>query len=210
MHVSPDFREEDPQILRAIIRAAPLCQFVTATTEGPIATPLPMMLDSGEGEFGVLYGHLARPNPQWREPTIGDALAIFMGADAYVTPSWYASKRQHGRVVPTWNYEAVQAFGPAEFFEDAERLLDVVTRLTDLHEGTRVDRWHVTDAPDPFVQGQLKGIVGVRMPITRLIGKRKMSQNRSAKDRAGIARGLAASGCPMHQRVATLIPVEAP
>lgn len=99
---------------------------------------------------------------------------------------------------------------PAEFLKDADRLLDVVTRLTDLHEQTRADRWHVSDAPDAFIQGQLKGIVGVRMSITRLLGKRKMSQNRSAEDRAGVAHGLAASRCPMQQRVAALIPVEAP
>jgi transcriptional regulator len=210
MHVPPTFREEDPEALRAIIGAAPLCQFVTATAEGPIATPLPMLLDTTEGGFGTLYGHLAKPNPQWREPALGDALAIFMGSDAYVTPNWYASKREHGRVVPTWNYEAVQAFGRAEFFEDADRLLDVVTRLTNLHEHTRADRWHVSDAPYSFIQGQLKSIVGIRMPITRLLGKRKMSQNRSAEDRAGVARGLVASGCPMQQRVAALIPVETP
>lgn len=210
MHVPPHFREDDPDVLRAIMRGAPLCQFVTATAAGPIATPLPLVLDPEEGAHGTLYGHLARPNPQWREPALGDALAIFMGPDAYVTPSWYAAKREHGRVVPTWNYEAVQAFGPAEFFDDADRLLDVVTRLTDLHEGPRADRWQVSDAPDPYIQGQLKGIVGVRMPIARLVGKRKLSQNRGAEDRAGVAEGLAASACPMQRRVGVLIPVEVP
>ena len=205
MYVPQVFQESDPEILRTIIRSAALCQFVTATAVGPIATPLPMMLDESEGEYGVLYGHLARPNPQWREAVIGDALAIFMGVDAYITPEWYASKQQHGMVVPTWNYEAVQAFGPAEFFEDEERLLDVVTRITDLHETPRANRWRVSDAPTTFIEGQLKGIVGVRMPITRLIGKRKLSQNRNAADRDGVAQGLAESGCPMQQRMAGLI-----
>jgi transcriptional regulator len=207
MHVPPAFREQDQDAIVAMMRGASLCQFVTATTGGPIATPLPMIVDSEEGECGTVYGHLAKANPQWKEPMIGDALAIFMGADAYVTPSWYASKQEHGKVVPTWNYEVVQAFGPAEFFEDADRLLNVVTRLTDRHEKERVDRWHVSDAPPAFVQSQLKGIVGVRMPIMRLVAKRKMSQNRSSEDRAGVARGLSESGCPIQRRVAALIPL---
>jgi len=206
MHVPSAFREEDQAAISAMVRAAGLGQFVTATAGGPIATPLPMIIDSEEGEYGTLYGHLAKANPQWKEPVIGEALAIFMGADAYVTPSWYVSKQEHGRVVPTWNYESVQAFGPAEFFEDADRLLDVVTRLTNRHEMDRANQWHVSDAPPAFIQAQLKGIVGVRMPITRLVAKRKMSQNRSAEDRAGVARGLAESGCPIHRRVASLIP----
>jgi transcriptional regulator len=206
MHVPPAFHEDDPETIRAIMRESLLCQFVTATSGGPIATPLPMILDADEGEHGTLYGHLAKPNPQWKEPAIGDALAIFMGPDAYVTPNWYAAKREHGRVVPTWNYEAVQAFGPAEFFEDPDRLLDVVTRLTDRHEESRAERWRVSDAPPAFIQGQLRGIVGIRMPITRLLGKRKMSQNRSAEDRAGVTQGLTQSGCLMHRRVAALIP----
>jgi len=207
MHVPPAFREEDHDAIVAMMRGASLCQFVTATTAGPIATPLPMIVDSEEGEHGTLYGHLAKANPQWKEPMIGDALAIFMGADAYVTPSWYASKQEHGKVVPTWNYEAVQAFGPAEFFDEVDRLLNVVTRLTDRHELERVDRWSVSDAPPAFVQAQLKGIIGVRMPIVRLVAKRKMSQNRSMQDRAGVARGLSESGCPMQRRVGALIPL---
>jgi len=207
MHVPTAFREEDQDAINAMMQAASLCQFVTPTAGGPIATPLPMIIDSGEGEYGTLYGHLAKPNPQWKEPVIGDALAIFMGADAYVTPSWYASKQEHGRVVPTWNYEAVQAFGPAEFFEDTDRLLDVVTRLTDRHEKERADRWRVSDAPPAFVQAQLRGIVGVRMPIMRLVAKRKMSQNRSTEDRAGVARGLSESGCPVRRSVGALIPL---
>ena len=207
MHVPPAFREEDLDAISAMMRGASLCQFVTATAGGPIATPLPMIVDGGEGEYGTLYGHFAKANPQWKEPMIGDALAIFMGADAYVSPSWYVSKQEHGKVVPTWNYEVVQAFGPAEFFEDADRLLNVVTRLTDRHEKERVDRWRVSDAPPAFVQAQLKGIVGVRMLIMRLMAKRKMSQNRSTEDRAGVARGLSDSGCPIQRRVAALIPL---
>jgi transcriptional regulator len=133
-------------------------------------------------------------------------MTLFQGPDAYVSPAWYPSKREHGKVVPTWNYVAVHAYGPIEFFEDADRLLGVVTRLTDLHERPRAEPWAVTDAPEAFVRAQLRGIVGLRLPIARLEGKRKMSQNRSAADRAGVAAGLAASGSTSDRAVAALIP----
>ena len=120
-------------------------------------------------------------------------------------PSWYPSKQEHGKVVPTWNYVAVHAYGPAEFFDDADRLLEIVTRLTDLHERPRAEPWAVTDAPADFIRAQLRGIVGLRLPITRLEGKRKMSQNRSAADRAGVAAGLAASDRASDRAVAALI-----
>jgi transcriptional regulator len=188
------------------MRTARLANFITATAEGLIATPLPMVLDEAEGSYGVLYGHLARANPQWKAAPTGDAMALFMGPDADVTPSWYATKRETGKVVPTWNYITVHACGPVEFFEDADRLLDIVTRLTNLHEGPRAEPWAVTDAPESFIQSQLRGIVGLRMPITRLEGKRKMSQNRSAEDRAGVAEGLAASDSAADRVVADLIP----
>jgi transcriptional regulator len=133
-------------------------------------------------------------------------MVLFMGPDAYVSPTWYPSKLEHQKVVPTWNYIAVHAYGPAEFFEDADRLLDVVTRLTNLHEQRKAKPWAVSDAPETFIRAQLKGIVGLRLPITRLEGKRKMSQNRSAEDRAGVAAGLAASEQASDHAVAALIP----
>ncbi|WFU46201.1 FMN-binding negative transcriptional regulator [Sinorhizobium terangae] len=206
MYTPPAFREGDRATLHAMMREARLCHFVTATADGLMATPLPLFLDPDEGEHGTLHGHLAKANPQWRTPPIGDAMAIFMGPDAYITPSWYASKREHGRVVPTWNYAAVHAYGPVEFYDDSERLLGVVTRLTNLHEQERPERWAVTDAPEAFVHTQLKGIIGLRMPITRIEGKRKMSQNRPAADRAGVAKGLADSGRTSDRIVAGLIP----
>ncbi|WP_331371370.1 FMN-binding negative transcriptional regulator [Sinorhizobium chiapasense] len=206
MYTPPAFREDDRSALHGLMREARLCHFVTATADGLIATPLPLFLDPDEGEHGTLHGHLARANPQWKTPPTGDAMAIFMGPDAYITPSWYASKREHGKVVPTWNYAAVHAYGPAEFYDDSQRLLEVVTRLTDLHEGPRPERWAVTDAPEAFVQAQLKGIVGLRMPIARIEGKSKMSQNRPAADRAGVAEGLAGSERVSDRIVARLIP----
>ncbi|MBR0831448.1 FMN-binding negative transcriptional regulator [Bradyrhizobium manausense] len=208
MYTPPAFRDDDVKNIRATIRAARLANLVTATADGPLATPLPLFLDESEGEHGVLYGHMARANSHWRASPIGEALAIFMGPEAYVTPSWYATKQETGKVVPTWNYIAVHAYGPVEFFEDSERLLDAVTRLTNLHEGARATPWAVSDAPADFIAAQLRGIVGVRIPVTRFEGKRKMSQNRPEADRVRVAAGLAASEEPRDQEVARLIPTQ--
>ncbi|ACL63083.1 FMN-binding negative transcriptional regulator [Methylobacterium nodulans] len=206
MYTPPAFRDDDPESLRATMRAARLANLVTATADGPLVTPLPLFLDESEGEHGVIYGHLAKANPQWRVPPVGEGLAIFMGPDAYVTPAWYATKEETGKVVPTWNYVTVHAHGPIEFFHDADRLLDAVTRLTNLHEGPRAKPWAVSEAPAEFIAAQLRGIVGLRMPISRLEGKRKLSQNRNATDRAGVAAGLATSERASDREVAPLIP----
>jgi transcriptional regulator len=206
MYAPPAFREDDLAALHATMRDVRLANFVTTTAEGLVATPLPLLLAPDEGPYGTLYGHLARANSQWKLPPSGDAMVLFMGPDAYVSPTWYPSKLEHQKVVPTWNYIAVHAYGPAEFFEDADRLLDVVTRLTNLHEQRKAKPWAVSDAPETFIRAQLKGIVGLRLPITRLEGKRKMSQNRSAEDRAGVAAGLAASEQASDHAVAALIP----
>lgn len=206
MYLPPHFRQGDIAEIHATIRAARLCNLVTATAEGLIASPLPLFLEEKEGERGVLYGHVARANPQWRLAPIGDAMAIFMGPDAYVSPAWYATKKATGKVVPTWNYSAVHAYGPVEFFEDADRILGIVTRLTNLHEGQRTDPWAVTDAPEDFIRAQLRGIIGLRIPIARLDGKLKMSQNRTAEDRVGVAAGLASSPRPSDRTVADMIP----
>ncbi|WP_336066685.1 FMN-binding negative transcriptional regulator [Nitratireductor rhodophyticola] len=206
MYCPPAFREEELPALHELMRAARLANVVTSGANGLHASPLPLILDETEGPYGTLYGHLARANDQWKDTPVGEALAIFMGPDAYVTPSWYASKKEHGKVVPTWNYTVVQARGPIEFFDDEARLRGVVERLTTLHEKGRAEIWSVSDAPEKFIMGQLRGIVGLRFPITNLEGKRKMSQNRSAADRAGVAAGLAASAHPAERAVAAEIP----
>jgi transcriptional regulator len=206
MYTPPAFRDENRAGLLATMHAARLANFVTATADGPLVTPLPLLIDESEGEHGVIYGHIAKANPQWRVPPVGEGLAIFMGPDAYVTPAWYATKQETGKVVPTWNYVAVHAHGPVEFFDDPDRLLDIVTRLTNLHEDSRAKPWAVNDAPADFIAAQLRGIVGLRMPITRLEGKRKMSQNRNGADRAGVAAGLAASERLADREAAILIP----
>ncbi|MFT3989236.1 FMN-binding negative transcriptional regulator [Aestuariivirga sp.] len=190
MYIPPAFLETDHAAISAALKNSGLANLVTMTEDGLIATPLPLLFDEAEGPYGTLYGHVARANPQWRLPVTGDALAIFMGPDAYVTPSWYETKRQTGKVVPTWNYVTIHAYGRIEFFEDETRLLSLVTRLTHFHESQRADPWAVSDAPSQFIASQLRGIVGLRLPITRIEAKRKMSQNRSAEDRAGVAEGL--------------------
>ena len=207
MYVPPAFKDDDLDSIRATIRVARLANLVTATADGPIATPLPLFLDETEGERGVLYGHVAKANPQWRSAPIGEALAIFMGPEAYITPSWYATKQETGKVVPTWNYIAVHAYGPVEFFQEPERLLEVVTRLTNRQEQSRAEPWAVSDAPSDFVAAQLRAIVGLRIPVTRFEGKRKMSQNRPEADRVRVAAGLAASDNPQDREVAPLIPL---
>ena len=189
MYTPPTFREDDPAIIRQMLRDAPFATLVTATAQGLMGTPLPLFF-TDEEQQSVLYGHVAKANPQWTSPPNGEALAIFSGPNAYVTPSWYASKAEHGKVVPTWNYLAVHVYGQVEFFEDAARLLDVVRKLTDLHEAPRAAPWAVSDAPDDFIVAQLKGIVGVRLVISRLDAKRKLSQNRPQADREGVVAGL--------------------
>lgn len=205
MYVPSAFRENDLSAVHATMQAGRVANLVTSTAEGLVGTPLPLFLAPGEGPYGTLYGHMARANPQWQLPPIGQAMALFMGPEAYVTPSWYPSKEEHQKVAPTWNYVAVHAYGPVEFFDDADRLLDVVSRLTNLHEGQRARPWAVTDAPEDFIRAQLKGIVGLRLPIAHLDGKRKMSQNRSEADRAGVAAGLAQSERASDRDVAKLI-----
>jgi transcriptional regulator len=207
MYIPPAFKDTELAAIHETMRSARLANFVTSTAGGLVCTPLPLLLDEREGEQGVIYGHVAKANPQWKDAPIGDALAIFNGPDAYVTPSWYASKQEHGKVVPTWNYTAVHVYGAVEFFEDAERLYGVITRLTNLYEQPRAESWAVTDAPADFIKAQLRGIVGIRMPISRIDAKRKMSQNRSEADRAGVAAGLAESDREADRRVATMIPL---
>jgi transcriptional regulator len=195
MYNPPLFQEDRIEVLHDAIRATGLATLVTQTAGGLIASHVPMLLDRGSTPYGTLIGHLARPNPQARG-AIGEGLAIFQGPDAYVTPSWYATKRQSGKVVPTWNYVAIHAYGAVEFFSDPERLRDVVTRLTERHELARAQPWAVTDAPSDFIDAMLKGIVGFAIPIARLEGKWKMSQNRPAEDRAGVISGLEAEQQP--------------
>ena len=209
MYTPPAFREDDTHVLHELMRAARLCNFVTATAQGLMATPLPLFLDESEGECGTLYGHLARPNPQWQAPVLGEAMAIFMGPDAYVTPSWYAAKREHGKVVPTWNYVTVQVRGPARVIEDPAWLHAQLDSLTRQQEAPRDEPWNVTDAPEAFVAAQMRGIVGIEIEIASLVGKFKLSQNRQDADKLGVFNGLAADPESESQAMASLVKAHA-
>lgn len=206
MYRPPHFRVEDHEEIHQMMRATRLSNLVTSGPDGLQATALPLILDDREGELGTLYGHLSRANPQWTSEIQGDALAIFMGPSAYVTPTWYDAKQETGKVVPTWNYTAVHAYGTVEFFTDREAMLQIVSHLTELNETTRNSPWAVKDAPEDFVEAKLKGIVGLRLQITQLEGKAKMSQDKSSEDRRRIADGLCESDDAENRAVSDLIP----
>jgi transcriptional regulator len=191
MYTPKAFEVTDLPILHAAMKQSELATLVTLTTGGLVATHLPVLLDETRGEFGTLSGHVSRANVQWRETVPDtDALVIFLGLDAYVSPNWYPAKQETGRVVPTWNYAAIHAYGRITFFEDAERLRTVVTDLTTRHEASFPAPWQVTDAPAAYIDSQLKAIVGFEVPILRLEGKQKFNQNRSVEDRIGVIEGL--------------------
>ncbi len=207
MYTPRAFALDDLPEIQQLIQHTRLAQLVTVGEQGLQASHLPLLLKSDEGAHGTLYGHLAKANPQWRDLQNGSqALVIFAGADAYVSPAFYPAKAEHGKVVPTWNYIAVHAYGEPEVFTDAERLLAVVTALTDRHEGQRTQPWKVSDAPADYIDGMLKAIVGFALPIERLVGKRKLSQNRSEADINGVREGLAASVDVRDQTLARFIP----
>ncbi len=194
MYTPPAFREENQAEIIGIMRAARLPILVTMG-EDLFATHLPLMYRAEPAPHGQLIGHVAKANPQWRNfDPAHQAMAIFQAHDAYISPSWYATKQETGRVVPTWNYQAVHAYGRLEIIEDPQPLYGIVAALTERHEAGRDDPWQVTDAPADYVQAQLKGIVGIVMTIERLIGKQKLSQNRNAADCAGVVNGLERAG----------------
>jgi len=206
MYTPRAFAIDDLPEIQQLIQHTRLAQLVTVGENGLQASHLPLLLNPDEGPNGTLYGHLAKANPQWRELQNGhEALVIFAGADAYVSPAFYPAKAEHGKVVPTWNYMAVHAYGKAQVFNDAERLLKVVSALTERHERGRAQPWAVSDAPADYIDGMLKAIVGFALPIERVIGKRKLSQNRSAADVAGVREGLAASTDVRDQALARFI-----
>ena len=184
-------REDESAAQHALMRAHPLALLITNGPGGLIANPIPFLLYADEGEHGVLRAHVARANPQWREADgEREALVVFQGADHYITPSFYATKQETGAVVPTWNYVSAQVRGPLRAIEDTAWIHAQVEALTNLHEAQRPAPWAVSDAPEPFVESQLRAIVGIEVPIIRIDGKWKVSQNRSTADREGVVAGL--------------------
>lgn len=195
VYVPAHFAEDRIAVLHELIRASALATLVSMTADGMIASHAPLMLDPDPAPYGTLIGHLAKANPHARAANPGvQTLVIFQGPDGYITPSYYAAKQEHGKVVPTWNYAAIYAYGTLEAFDDPARLLEVVTRLTRRHEKARTKPWAVSDAPENFVQSMLRSIVGIVLPIVRLEGKVKMSQNRPATDISGVIDGLRQDG----------------
>lgn len=206
MYQPPLFREDRLPVLHGLIRANPLGLLISVGEEGPVANPLPFLLDAAASPNGTLQAHLAKANPQWRSLHQGqEVLVVFQGVDRYVTPSWYATKRETGKVVPTWNYAIVQVRGPVRVIEDRAWLAGQIAALTDRQEGGRADPWAVADAPEDFVAGQIKGIVGLEIEIARVEGKWKVSQNRPAADRAGVVAGLEAEGDERSLAMARLV-----
>ena len=190
----------DPAAVDELLAKHGAADLITLTDDGLLATMLPFAYESSSGEHGALYGHVARNNDQWRKPARGESLAIVRGPDSYVSPSYYAAKAEHGRVVPTWNYLTAHVYGQLLVHDDPTWVEDVVRRLTAKHEAARLasprqpPAWSVDDAPRAFIEGQLRAIVGLELQITRIEAKAKLSQNRPVGDIAGIVEGLAARG----------------
>lgn len=206
MYQPEHFKLEDLASLHQVMRAYPLAQLITAGPGGLMANPVPFILHAADGEKGVLHAHLARPNPQWREIEAGaEALVVFQGPEGYVTPAWYASKREHGKVVPTWNYVVVQARGSARAIQDNAWLVRHVAELSDRHEASRAAPWSVDDAPEGYVPALARGIVGIEIAIASLAGKFKMSQNRPEADRDGVAEGFVRESGPAGADLSLLV-----
>lgn len=214
MYVPQHFEPPDDAAVRDLLRHHGAADLVTSTAEGLVATLLPFVYDEPAadepadashrpGDLGRLLGHVARNNDQWKRPALGEALVIVRGPDSYVTPSWYAAKREHGRVVPTWNYVTAHVHGRLVVHDDVEWVEALVRRLTAKHEGGRAEPWAVDDAPATFLAGQLRAIVGLEVEITRVEAKWKLSQNRSDEDQAGVVAGLEAEEAPAAHAVAS-------
>ena len=190
MYVPRPFAIDDADA-KQLLGDVAAAQLITATDQGPLATLLPWVFDS---DNGVLISHMARLNPQWNTPWVGQALVLADGPDGYVSPSWYASKAEHGRVVPTWDYIAVQVYGDLIVHDDQAWVDSAVRALTDHHESHRATPWSVDDAPQEHITGQLRAIVGIEVVIDRIEAAVKMSQNKSEADAAGVIAGFAADG----------------
>jgi transcriptional regulator len=206
MYSPTAFRVDDLDQLHAQIARSPLAILVTQGEQGLHASHLPLLLDPDAGPHGRLLGHFARANPHWRDLAAGaEVLVIFPGASAYVSPGYYPSKARDHKAVPTWNYETVHAWGRAEVFDEPTRLRELVGRLSDHHESAQAQPWSLADAPADYLDAMLRAIVGFALPIERIAGKRKLSQNQPAENFAGVREALAASSTPNEQEVAQLM-----
>ena len=200
-HVLPDLAEA-----RALMEAHPLGAWVAPSSEGLVANHVPFLLDRSRGKFGTLLGHVARANPVWRQlPDSDQSVVMFQGPQSYITPGWYPGKQAHGKVVPTWNYAVAHAHGVARAITDEAWLRELLVRLTAAHESTRQSPWKVTDAPPDFIDKLTRAVVGIEIPIERLVGKLKASQDEDLQDRRGTVAGLAAEGTENAAAMASLV-----
>ena len=197
MYIPRHNEEKRVSVMHELIVSQPLGTLVTLGSSGLFASHIPMILENDGSEFGVLKGHISRANTQWRDfvPTV-DSLAIFSGHQHYITPNWYPGTKEHGKEVPTWNYVVVHAYGPLKVIEDKDWLLTNVEKLTNIHEAGSPVPWKVSDAPQDYIKSQLNGIIGVEIPIQRLEGKWKVSQNRTEGERKGVIEGLSKLNTP--------------
>jgi transcriptional regulator len=208
MYLPKHFEQTDSEAMARLLAAHPLATLAWSSADGLAADHLPLMWEraDADGALGTLRGHVARANPVWREAAGSQVLAVFQGPQAYITPSWYPSKAETAKVVPTWNYAVVHARGRLRVSEDAAWLRALVGRLTDTHEAAFAKRWQVGDAPADYVQQMLRAIVGIEVELTSLQGKWKVSQNRTAGDRAGVAAGLGSMVNDDARAMARLVP----
>lgn len=201
------FSEKRVEVMHALMRARPLATLAVVVNGAPEVHHLPLLLDDQSGPWGSLRGHVARANPLWRQAQGASlqALAVFHGPQTYVTPSWYATKRETGAVVPTWNYAVVHARGELKVHDDRGWVRELVTRLTQSQEAAFPQPWSIDDAPPEYIERMLGAIVGIELPIAELLGKWKASQNRSDADRSGVAEGLGQLDEPQAQAMADLV-----
>jgi transcriptional regulator len=203
MYLPRHFEETRPAVLQQVLQAHPLGLLITVGADGaPVANPIPFHLDASRGPHGTLCAHVARANPVWQSAG-QSVLVVFQGAEGYISPSGYPGKAEHGKVVPTWNYVMVQARGPLVVLDEAAAAHALVSRLTDHHEARQRQPWAVADAPDDYIASMLRAIVCIEIPLASLVGKHKLSQNRSAEDRAGLVGALQAQGDAPAQALAS-------
>lgn len=206
MYLPSHFEESRVEVLHDLIRAHPFATLVTLSSGGINANHIPLHLSQEPGRFGTLRGHVARANPMWSDLVQDvEALAIFQGPESYITPSWYPTKREHGKVVPTWNYVVVHAYGSLRVIDDPAWLRSQLEALTAQHEASFSDPWSISDAPREFTDRLIGAIVGIELVITRLTGKWKVSQNQPARNQAGVVSGLKERGSRGASEMAALV-----
>jgi len=206
MYLPSAYEESRIDVLHGLMRAHPLGALAALRDGAIVVDHIPFLVDATAGELGTLHGHVARANPLWRELADGrDCVVVFAGPDAYISPAWYPGKREHGRVVPTWNYAVVHARGTPRVFDDADRVRAHLAALTAIQEKDEPEPWQLADAPEDFVAGMIGHVVGIEMPIASLEGKWKVGQNRSTEDRAGVVAGLRRRGDAAGLAMAALV-----